>query len=866
LLFEMMNNAFTRTIGRGQELMANDRELSDPIHHLATLHEDAERLAEEGRFREAILVATEARALARRHFGSKHPDYAASQSKLAELYQAIGEYPSALPLFRQALKIRRAAMGRRHPDHATSLNSLAELYEDMGDHDKALRLYRLALEIRRTALGEDHPDYATSVKNLAALHQDMRDLPAARALYEHAVEICSRTVGQQHPDYAASLSDLAETHADMGDHAAALELHREALEIRRSALGENHADCAASLNNLAKLLHKQAEAHTAAVPPAPPAAEIGSNLSGGNSPCSAGNPDFSKCDVREKKSKAFPAGILRVRSLDRGPRLFPPIGSKLFEADESESGLLPDELVARRLLALARRPMTLRQRVLGWGLDPTGLLGRILWMFREGMQSELAGRCGMADFYWRQSRDALRSLLAKAGAWEEIIRSIVGSDADGEGLPDASGWARILVDEVFIDTHCGFFNGRVPKPGVSSLDHRAFDHVAAIEDWLTLGPTPPDPCDRWSLLAPPWELRLELARATRAWEEARAAVLKLRRFFPERVEYLDDLVEIEFERTTGALANSKCYPLLQLADAATMKEGIKRLQVLRREHPHCLSVFEALGKLYHLRAVELANANAVSEALVEARRALAHAPNAEGVETTIRNISEQLKSVIEQGLKIRDAVGRQYDVQLTPEARQLCVESSKGFQPIKEYLESGEPQETAKALAAARNHVLQSAVALTSPMENAPMPEAGGGLVALSTPPYGRRHAEVPFDFWLLSRRGIWLKVQAVAASIVLALGIGMIVHRKVSDRVRDEAFNRILAGQERRDYQEIVRGIEAFLAHPPLTGRDAREARVRELYDEAIVRLFVGQGDPDDPEVRAHVARYRKLTAGVRS
>ena len=137
--------------------MANDRESDDPSQRVFALQQQVEQLGEEERYREAILIATQARHLARKHLGPNHPVYAASLNNLAELYQRIGDYRAALPLFRQALRIRRVTLGKSHPDYATSLNNLGALYEDLGDHAAALPLYRQAMKIRRTALRSEPP-------------------------------------------------------------------------------------------------------------------------------------------------------------------------------------------------------------------------------------------------------------------------------------------------------------------------------------------------------------------------------------------------------------------------------------------------------------------------------------------------------------------------------------------------------------------------------------------------------------------------------------------------------------------------------------------------------------------------------------
>ena len=43
--------------------------------------------------------------------GEEHPSFASSLDRLAELYQAMGNYAAAEPLYQQALGIRRTNLG-----------------------------------------------------------------------------------------------------------------------------------------------------------------------------------------------------------------------------------------------------------------------------------------------------------------------------------------------------------------------------------------------------------------------------------------------------------------------------------------------------------------------------------------------------------------------------------------------------------------------------------------------------------------------------------------------------------------------------------------------------------------------------------
>ena len=46
----------------------------------------------------------------------------------------MGDYAKAEPLYLQAMQIRKQVPGEQHPDYAASLSNLATLYDRMGDY------------------------------------------------------------------------------------------------------------------------------------------------------------------------------------------------------------------------------------------------------------------------------------------------------------------------------------------------------------------------------------------------------------------------------------------------------------------------------------------------------------------------------------------------------------------------------------------------------------------------------------------------------------------------------------------------------------------------------------------------------------
>ena len=117
------------------------------IKEMQSLNEQVSISYEKGRFNEAIEAAKRLRSLLEEQLGTRDPNYAASVSSLAWLYQETGQYDAAEPLHFEALRIRRDMLGKDHPDVALTLRNLAQLYLTRRRYNKAKRCVRKALAI-----------------------------------------------------------------------------------------------------------------------------------------------------------------------------------------------------------------------------------------------------------------------------------------------------------------------------------------------------------------------------------------------------------------------------------------------------------------------------------------------------------------------------------------------------------------------------------------------------------------------------------------------------------------------------------------------------------------------------------------------
>src|SRR5438874_5158507 len=103
----------------------------------------------DGRYREAVVIATKACNLARQHLEKNDPELALTLSNLAGVYESLSEYTKAEPLYREAIAILHEDPKEYALHLANNLNSLAYLSYSMGNYDAAEPLYREALMILR---------------------------------------------------------------------------------------------------------------------------------------------------------------------------------------------------------------------------------------------------------------------------------------------------------------------------------------------------------------------------------------------------------------------------------------------------------------------------------------------------------------------------------------------------------------------------------------------------------------------------------------------------------------------------------------------------------------------------------------------
>jgi tetratricopeptide (TPR) repeat protein len=221
------------------------------------LRKRADALDQQGRYKDALPLREQIRAIDSKLLGEDHPDTARSYSNLALEFNRLGRVKEAAEGVQKALAIRRKALGEKHPLTAASYNSVAVTLNAQARHREAEAAGQKALAIRLEVLGEEDLDTATSYNNVAFTMAYLGRYREAEEGYRKALAIRRKLVDEDDPVIAHSYSNVAANLADQGRYREAEEGLQKVLDIRRRVLGEEHPDTARSYNNLAFILRAQ---------------------------------------------------------------------------------------------------------------------------------------------------------------------------------------------------------------------------------------------------------------------------------------------------------------------------------------------------------------------------------------------------------------------------------------------------------------------------------------------------------------------------------------------------------------------------------------------------------------------------------
>jgi hypothetical protein len=595
-------------------------------------------------------------------------------------------------------------------------------------------------------------------------------------------------------------------------------------------------------------------------------------------------------------------------------RFFPVISAPLYEVETDGTPLPPPQRVARWIVQLGNRPLTFWQRYLSWKLEAAAQVGRMLHFHRLALAAELEGLPVRADFFWNELHSALRALWKSPAVWDGALETA----ARESGAAADCGQIALkccLVNELFIETHLALFHGHLKDIASPSSRHRAFVHLDWIEQYLPFAELSEEKLR--NLLGPLRERHIKAFVEAGQWTAALDLVRRLLQRFPEDFHFQGLVAELEFSRTMTDLKESESRSEVVL-DLQPFKTGIARMEAILQAYPFHTDAFDYLGTLHRFHAIQLANKGLLSEALLAVEKALIYKPHPE-TEQTRTQLSQMMQQLQAEMNELTARIQSSPGATLNAKGAEMQRQAREGFHSARSYHNSKEAESVARDRDDAIALSLWCQIGIKKPadrwQERAALLMQGLAWIIDQRPPGPVQAAELwsrvavstdelrsldsarvtkflesrlfgtqapsvlqgavlvpkerdsrsrnePFTYWLFSRQGLRLKLQAVAAIVCMIVAMGMTV-RDASNRGRREtAWQQLLQSWERRDDLAVLKACEAFFKTSPPPGEDgSRQGRVLEHYRESIVRWVARQDGPLDSEAQTHLYHFRNAT-----
>jgi CHAT domain-containing protein/tetratricopeptide (TPR) repeat protein len=191
----------------------------------------------------------------RRALGSKREE-ANTLNNIGIIYKTLGEPQKAFLNYQRALLLRRAV--RDSEGEAVTLHNIAAVYMLLGEPQKALDTYSQALRLRRAVA--DRSGEAMTLDSLGTLYEGLGNPEKALSYYDQAL-ILARGVGNRREE-AKILNNIGLIYASSGDGRRALDYYDQARSLRRSDSGDRLAEVEV-LKNLGSLSKSSGESRQA---------------------------------------------------------------------------------------------------------------------------------------------------------------------------------------------------------------------------------------------------------------------------------------------------------------------------------------------------------------------------------------------------------------------------------------------------------------------------------------------------------------------------------------------------------------------------------------------------------------------------
>ena len=217
-----------------------------------------------------------------------------------------------------------------------------------------------------------------------------------------------------------------------------------------------------------------------------------------------------------------------------------------------------------------------------------------------------------ADFFWDEAHRILQRLQRAEGGIVRAFELLLARMPAGNGATAESVAARV-IDEIFIDTHVGFYNGRVKSAAELPRDDRAFAHLERIKALLPYSGM--NERERAAFLRPARRAQFEAFKQSKAWNDAAKIARELLEAEPNDLGAQEHFIEAVVQGALASLSNDNSDSANRRG-AKSLQKAIRELEAMRPKMLLNEDLYGALRHLHHMCAIRLANRGQFSQALV----------------------------------------------------------------------------------------------------------------------------------------------------------------------------------------------------------------------------------------------------------
>jgi len=215
--------------------------------------DDATRLAEKGKWSDALAAAKLSLKKAGQSFGKESLNAAKSHSLLGNLYARRGKFVSAENHYTRAVAIRAKVLGSYHPSLVQQETLLGDLYSANGRNEQAERQYAKALQVFANTAQPYDPSALGALVGIAELQKRGGNQDQSEDMLNNILAVCS-TYGKYdrslHMLAVRSLADLGDIYGKRGQHLLAAGVYGKAFDALES---RNNPDALLALTILTRL-------------------------------------------------------------------------------------------------------------------------------------------------------------------------------------------------------------------------------------------------------------------------------------------------------------------------------------------------------------------------------------------------------------------------------------------------------------------------------------------------------------------------------------------------------------------------------------------------------------------------------------